>query len=73
MSIVLLCTHISVRCLDNVLCKTTHCCRAVAAHAHNKVTYLARTVSYEKAASTSYMNYCHKAALRLTKMQDKND
>jgi hypothetical protein len=72
LSIVLLCTHISAQCLDNLLCKTKNCSCAVDAHIHNGVTYMSCTVSYEMAGSTLYMNYCHEATLRLAKMQDEH-
>ena len=62
---------ISAGCLDYTICKTKHCWRCVDAHFYNRLTQISCTVLPEKAAITSYMNYCHKAILRLPKMQDQ--
>jgi len=49
----------------------TNCWYLVDAHFHDGVTYLSCTVFDEKASITLYMNYCHKATLRLPKMQEQ--
>jgi len=69
--IVLLWTHVSAKCLDYLICKTKICWHSVDAHFHDGVTHISCTVSDEKTARTSYMTHCHKATLRLGKMQDQ--
>jgi len=70
-SIVLLWSHVSAQCLDYPICKTKNGWRSIDAHFHDGVMHLSCTVSEEKTARTFYMNYFHKAILKLAKMRDK--
>jgi hypothetical protein len=70
-SIVLLCAQISTQYLDNLICKTKNCLHSVDAHFHDGVTHMLSSVSYENAASTSYINTCLEVTLRLDMMQDQ--
>jgi len=70
-STVLLWAQLSAQCLDYSLCKTRNRWRSIDTHFHDGVTYMTSTDSVDKAAISSYMNYCNKKKLRLTKMQDR--
>jgi len=70
-SIVLLWAQISVRCLEYPICRTEDCWSSVDDPFHDWVMKISCTVLPEMVAITSYMNYCHKATLRLPKMQDQ--
>jgi len=63
--------EISTRCLDFPTYKTRHCWHSTDTHSQDGVTKLSCTVLAEKAASTLYMNYCHKVTLRLPKLKDQ--
>jgi len=61
-----------VQCLDYPICKTRHWLHSIDADFQDGLIYISGTVSIEKAASTSDMTYCHKARLKVAKMQDQN-
>jgi hypothetical protein len=69
-SIVLFWAYLSVQSFDKPICKTKYCWRYVDADFHNRVMYMSCTVSVGKAATISYINHCHIAAIRLAKMQE---
>jgi len=69
MAIVLLCGHLSAQSLNYPICKTKYCWRSVDTQFHDGVMYMSCTVSNEKAATTSYMNYYHIVTLSLLKIQ----
>jgi len=69
LSIVLLCAHSSAHSLDYPICKTKYCWLSVDAQFHDGVTDVPWTVSYNKAATTSYINYCHIVTLGVPKIQ----
>jgi len=71
-SIVLLWAHLSVHNLDYPLCKTKQSRRSVDVQFDDGLMYVSRSFSTEKAATTSYMNYCHIATRRLAKMHDQH-
>jgi hypothetical protein len=70
-SLVVLCAQQAVQCLDNVTCTTKNSWLSVDTHFHDWVMHISCTVSYEQAASTSYMNISHKATLRVARAQDQ--
>jgi len=68
-SVVLLWAHVSAQFVDYPICNTNNCWGSVDAHFHDGVTRMSGTDSVDKAARTSYMNYCHNTTLRLAMMQ----
>jgi len=68
---VLLWAPISTRRLDYAICKTKIFWRGIDTHVHEGVTYMSCTVSVEKPAITSYMNYCNNATFTFARMQDQ--
>jgi hypothetical protein len=68
-SIVLLCAQRSPQCLDNLICKTENRWHSVDTHFHNGITHMSCSISYEMAASTSYLNNSNKATSTLANMQ----
>jgi len=71
-SIVLLRASMSVRYLEYRICKTRNCSCSTDARFHHGLRKISCTVVPGKAAITWYMNYCHKATLRLPKMEHQN-
>jgi len=71
LSIFQLWAEISAQWLDYPIYKTKHCSPSVDADFQDGATKIWCTIMAEKAASTLYMNYCHKASLGLPKMHDQ--
>jgi len=70
-SIVRLWAKITAQCVDYPIYKTKDCWHSVDVHFQHGVTIMSCTVLAEKATSTFYINYYHKAKLRLPRMGDQ--
>jgi len=72
-SVVLLWSHLSLRCLDYSVYKTKNCWLTIGAHFQVGVTNISCSAYVEKAAITWYGYYSDRATLKLWKMEDKNN
>jgi len=71
-SIALVCAQLSMWYLDYAMFQTRNCWCSVVIHVQDVVMSMLCTAFPDQAATTHYMNNCHKATLGLPKIQDQN-